>query len=311
MASGRPLSSAALGRYAAVTPEQKAPSLDPILLIKAAVMGVVEGLTEFLPISSTGHLILAASLLQFTGEKIKVFEIAIQTGAMFAVIWEYRQRLARTVTGITHDPVAQRFARNVLIAFIPAVVLGLAFGKVVKEHLFHPVPVAMAFIVGGFIILWVEARHRRLYGDRDVEGGRRARVESVDDMSAADALKVGLIQCLALIPGTSRSGATIIGGMVLGFSRKAATEFSFFLGIPTLMGAGAYSVLKNRHLLSWADVPMFAVGLVFAFFSALLCIRWLIRYVSTHDFTWFAWYRIVFGALVLVTAWGGWVEWRA
>ena len=274
-------------------------------------MGVVEGLTEFLPISSTGHLILAASLLNFTGEKVKVFEIAIQTGAMFAVIWEYRQRLARTVTGITSDPVAQRFARNVLIAFIPAVVLGLAFGKAVKEHLFHPVPVAMAFIVGGFIILWVEHRHRRLYGDRDVEGGRRARVESVDDMSAADALKVGLIQCLALIPGTSRSGATIIGGMVLGFSRKAATEFSFFLGIPTLMGAGAYSVLKNRHLLSWADLPMFGVGLVFAFFSALLCIRWLIRYVSTHDFTVFAWYRIVFGALVLVTAWGGWVEWQA
>ena len=274
-------------------------------------MGVVEGLTEFLPISSTGHLILAASLLQFTGEKIKVFEIAIQTGAMFAVVWEYRQRLARTVSGITHDPVAQRFARNVLVAFIPAVVLGLLFGDLVKQHLFHPVPVATAFIVGGFIILWVERRHKRQFGERDLEGGRRARVESVDDMSAADALKVGLIQCLALIPGTSRSGATIIGGMVLGFSRKSATEFSFFLGIPTLMGAGAYSVLKNRHLLAWSDVPMFAVGLVFAFFSALLCIRWLIRYVSSHDFTVFAWYRIVFGALVLITAWGGWVEWEA
>ena len=274
-------------------------------------MGVVEGLTEFLPISSTGHLILAGSLLQFTGEKIKVFEIAIQTGAMFAVIWEYRQRLMSTVTGLTHDPVAQRFARNVMVAFIPAVVLGLAFGKVVKEHLFHPVPVAMAFIVGGFIILWVERRHRRLFGDRDLEGGRRARVETVDDMTAADALKLGLVQCLALIPGTSRSGATIIGGMVLGLSRKAATEFSFFLGIPTLMGAGAYSVLKNRELLAWADLPMFGVGLVFAFFSALLCIRWLIRYVSTHDFTVFAWYRIVFGALVLITAYTGLVEWKA
>ena len=290
---------------------QKAPALDPILLIKAAVMGVVEGLTEFLPISSTGHLILAASLLQFTGEKIKVFEIAVQTGAMFAVVWEYRQRLARTVAGITHDPVAQRFARNVLIAFIPAVVLGLSFGTVIKVHLFHPVRVATAFIVGGFIILWVERRHRRLFGERDLLGGRRARVETVDDLSAADALKLGFIQCLALIPGTSRSGATIIGGMVLGLSRKAATEFSFFLGIPTLMGAGAYSVLKNRGLLAWADLPMFAVGLAFAFFSALLCIRWLIRYVSTHDFTVFAWYRIVFGALVLVTAWGGWVEWKA
>ncbi len=285
--------------------------LDALLLLKAAVMGVVEGLTEFLPISSTGHLILAASLLNFTGEKIKVFEIAIQTGAMFAVIWEYRQRLARTVRGIRHDPVAQRFARNVLVAFIPAVVLGLTLGKVIKQHLFHPVPVALAFIVGGFIILWVERRHRQAFGDADLKGTRRARVETVDDMSALDALKVGLIQCLALIPGTSRSGATIIGGMVFGFSRKAATEFSFFLGIPTLMGAGAYSVLKQRELLSWGDLPMFAVGLVFAFFSALLCIRWLIRYVSTHDFTVFAWYRIVFGGLVLLTAWGGWVDWIA
>ena len=274
-------------------------------------MGIVEGLTEFLPISSTGHLILAASLLDFTGEKVKVFEIAIQTGAMFAVIWEYRQRLSSTVRGITYDPVAQRFVRNLLIAFIPAVALGLTLGKVIKEHLFHPVPVALAFIVGGFIILWVEARHRKAYGDADLKGQRRARVETVDDMSALDALKVGLVQCLALIPGTSRSGATIIGGMVFGFSRKAATEFSFFLGIPTLMGAGAYSVLKNRELLSVADLPVFAVGLVFAFFSALLCIRWLIRYVSTHDFTVFAWYRIVFGGLVLLTAWGGWVEWKA
>jgi len=281
------------------------------LLIKAAIMGVVEGLTEFLPISSTGHLILTASLLNFTGETVKVFEIAIQTGAMFAVIWEYRERLKRTVTGITHDPVAQRFALNVAIAFVPAVVLGLAFGKAVKEHLFHPVPVAMAFIVGGIIILLVERRHRRLYGDMDMQGGRRARVESVDDMTPLDALKVGLVQCLALVPGTSRSGATIIGAMVFGFSRKAATEFSFFLGIPTLMGAGAYSVLKNRHLLSMADVPMFLVGTVMAFFSALLCIRWLIRYVSTHDFTWFAWYRIVFGCIVLLTAYTGWVTWSA
>jgi undecaprenyl-diphosphatase len=285
--------------------------VDPILLIKAAIMGVVEGLTEFLPISSTGHLILAASLLKFTGEKIKVFEVAIQTGAMFAVIWEYRAKLGATVRGIGHDPVAQRFALNLLVAFIPAVVLGLAFGGIVKQYLFHPVPVAMAFIVGGFIILWVERRHRAQFGDRDTRGDRRARVESVDDMTLADALKVGLVQCLALIPGTSRSGATIIGAMVFGFSRKAATEFSFYLGIPTLMGAGAYSVLKNRDLLSMADLPMFAVGLVFAFFSALLCIRWLIRYVSTHDFTVFAWYRIVFGAIVLLTAYTGLVSWTA
>lgn len=284
--------------------------MDVILLIKAAIMGIVEGLTEFLPISSTGHLILAGSLLNFVGEKAKVFEIAVQTGAMFAVVWEYRQRLARTVTGITREPQARRFALNVLIAFIPAVVLGLAFGKYIKAHLFHPVPVAAAFIVGGFIILWVESRHKRLYGEMDLAGGRRARVETVDDMGPMDALKVGLLQCLAMIPGTSRSGATIIGGLVLGMSRKAATEFSFYLGIPTLMGAGAYSVLKQRDALAWADVPMFAVGLVFAFVSALLCIRWLIRYVSSHDFKVFAYYRIAFGLIVLATAYAGMDIWK-
>ena len=272
-------------------------------------MGVVEGLTEFLPISSTGHLILAAALLDFTGNTVKVFEIAIQTGAMLAVVWEYRQRIGRTVAGLGGDPVARRFALNVLIAFAPAVAMGLAFGKMVKAHLFPPVPVAAAFVVGGLVILWVERRHRGQFGERDLEGARRARVESVDDMTALDALKVGLVQCLALIPGTSRSGATIIGAMVFGFSRRAATEFSFYLGIPTLMGAGAYSVWKERAALSVADLPMFAVGLVFAFASALLCIRWLIRWVSTHDFTPFAWYRIVFGGVVLVTAWTGWVNW--
>jgi undecaprenyl-diphosphatase len=284
--------------------------VDVLLLIKAAVMGIVEGLTEFLPISSTGHLILAGSLLNFVGEKAKVFEIAVQTGAMFAVVWEYRERLARTVTGITHDRQAQRFAVNVGVAFLPAVVLGLTLGKYIKTHLFHPVPVAMAFIVGGLIILWVEARHKRLYGAMDSQGERRARIETVDDMGPMDALKVGLLQCLALIPGTSRSGATIIGGVVLGMSRKAAAEFSFYLGIPTLMGAGAYSVLKQRDALAWSDLPMFAVGLVFAFVSALLCIRWLIRYVSSHGFAVFAWYRIAFGLIVLATAYGGMDIWK-
>jgi undecaprenyl-diphosphatase len=282
-----------------------------MVLVKAAVMGVVEGLTEFLPISSTGHLILAASLLDFTGPMVKVFEVAIQTGAMLAVIVEYRQRFADTLSGITSQPVAQRFARNVLIAFCPAVVAGLAFGSFIKTHLFHPVPVALAFIVGGVIILWVERRHRAFYGERDLQGQRQARVESVDDMSAMDALKVGLVQCLALIPGTSRSGATIIGAMVFGFSRKAAAEFSFFLAVPTLIGAGAYSVWKDRAALSLSDWPAFAVGTVFAFFSAWLCIRWLIRFVSSHDFTMFAWYRIVFGGLVLLTSYTGWVTWRA
>ena len=276
--------------------------MDLVLLLKAAIMGVVEGLTEFLPISSTGHLILAGSLLNFTGDMVKVFEIAIQTGAMLAVVWEYRQRLGDTVAGITSQAKAQRFALNVLVAFLPAVVFGLALGSVIKQHLFAPVPVAMAFIVGGVLILWIEARHKRLYGAMDLQGARRARVETVDDMTVADALKVGLLQCLALVPGTSRSGATIMGALVLGFSRKAAAEFSFFLGIPTLMGAGAYSVWKQRDVLSLQDVPVFAVGTVMAFFSALLCIRWLIRYVSTHDFTVFAWYRIVFGGIVLLTS---------
>ncbi|MCC7098150.1 MAG: undecaprenyl-diphosphate phosphatase [Rubrivivax sp.] len=283
--------------------------MDSLLLLKAAVLGVVEGLTEFLPISSTGHLILAGSLLDFTGETAKVFEIAIQTGAILAVVWEYRQRLLDTVRGFRREAVARRFARNVLIAFVPAVVLGLTLGSLVKRHLFHPLPVASAFIVGGLVILWAEARHRRRFGERDLQGGRRARVETVDDMSALDALKVGLLQCLALIPGTSRSGATIIGAMVLGFSRRAATEFSFYLGIPTLIGAGVYSVWKQRALLAWGDLPVFAVGSLLAFVSALLCIRWLIRYVSTHDFRVFAWYRIAFGAIVLLTAYTGMVNW--
>lgn len=285
--------------------------MDLTLLLKAAILGVVEGLTEFLPISSTGHLILAGSLLDFTGPTAKVFEIAIQTGAMIAVIWEYRVRVFGTIKGLRTEVQAQRFALNVLVAFIPAVVLGLALGSAIKAKLFHPVPVALSFVIGGLIILWVERRHRDKFGVMDLEGSRRARVETVDDMTVMDALKVGLVQCAALIPGTSRSGATIIGAMLFGFSRKAATEFSFFLGIPTLIGAGAYSLLKQRNDLQLSDWPLFAVGTVFAFLSALVCIRWLIRYVATHDFTIFAWYRIVFGGLVLLTAFTGWVEWKA
>jgi undecaprenyl-diphosphatase len=274
-------------------------------------MGIVEGLTEFLPISSTGHLILAASLLDFTGGAVKVFEVAIQTGAMLAVIWQYRERLARTFGGLGRDPVAQRFARNVLIAFLPAVAFGLLLGSAIKAHLFHPVPVALAFVVGGVIILWVERRHHAAYGERDLEGQRHARVETVDDMSALDALKVGLVQCLALLPGTSRSGATIIGGMLFGLSRKTATEFSFFLAIPTLIGAGVYDTFKYRSILSVADIPLFAVGLATAFFSALVCVHWLIRFVASHSFVAFAWYRIVFGVIVLLTAATGVVDWAA
>ena len=280
-----------------------------LTLVKAAILGIVEGLTEFLPISSTGHLIVASSLLRFTGEKVATFEIAIQTGAMFAVIWEYRDKLFATLAGIFRERIAQRFALNLGIAFAPAVVFGLALGGAIKAWLFHPVPVALAFVVGGLIILWVERRHHRAFGERDLQGSRVSRVESVDDMSALDALKVGLVQCAALIPGTSRSGATIIGGMLFGLSRKAATEFSFYLAIPTLIGAGAYSVWKQRELFVAADLPTFVVGLVFAFVSALVCIRWLIRYLSTHDFTIFAWYRIAFGGVILLTAYWGWVDW--
>jgi undecaprenyl-diphosphatase len=272
--------------------------LDIALWIKAAVMGVVEGLTEFLPVSSTGHLILAGSLLDFTGDKIKVFEIAIQTGAIFAVILVYWPRVRDTVLGLGSQPRAQRFALNVAIGFVPAVVLGLLFGKAIKAHLFTPLVVATTFIVGGFIILWAERRP-----------ASTVRVHSVDDMRGLDALKVGLVQCLALVPGTSRSGATIIGGMLLGLSRKAATDFSFFLAIPTLIGAGAYSLIKERALLSAGDAPLFAIGLVFSFLSAWLCVRWLLRYIATHDFVPFAWYRIAFGLVVLITAWSGWVRW--
>jgi undecaprenyl-diphosphatase len=272
--------------------------VDIVLLAKAAVMGIVEGLTEFLPISSTGHLILAGSLLGFDDAKAKVFDIAIQTGAIFAVILVYWQKIHSTVVALPRQPKARRFALNVLIGFLPAVVLGLLFGKAIKEHLFTPVVVASTFILGGFVILWAE---RRPPGS--------VRIEHVDDMTPWDALKVGLVQCFAMIPGTSRSGATIIGGMLLGLSRKAATDFSFFLAIPTLIGAGAYSLYKERALLSVADIPLFGVGLVFSFLSAWLCVRWLLRYISTHDFVPFAWYRIAFGIVVLATAWSGLVVW--
>lgn len=273
-----------------------------LIYLKAALMGIVEGLTEFLPISSTGHLILVGGLIDFTGEKEKVFGIAIQTGAMLAVIWQYRVKLIQTIVGLFSDPVAQRFVRNILIAFIPAVALGLAFGSMIKAHLFSAVPVALAFIIGGFIILIVEKRG---------ETKGHVRVNHVDDMTAKDALYLGLLQCLALIPGTSRSGSTIIGGMAIGLSRKCATEFSFFLGIPTLIGAGVYSIWQERNILQVSDTPLFLVGLVFAFISALICIRWLIHYVSSNSFKPFAWYRIGFGIIVLLTSWSGIINWAA
>ena len=277
--------------------------MDLVLLAKAAVMGVVEGLTEFLPISSTGHLILAGALLGFDDDKAKVFDIAIQTGAIFAVILVYWQKICDTLVTLPSSKVSQRFALNVLIAFTPAVVLGLLFGKAIKANLFNPVVVASTFIIGGFIILWAEKRQQN--------NPKLGTITDVDQMTVMDALKVGLVQCFAMIPGTSRSGATIIGGMLLGLSRKAATDFSFYLAIPTLIGAGAYSLYKERALLSMADAPMFGVGLVVSFISAWLCIKWLLKFIATHSFVGFAYYRIVFGVIVLLTAWTGWVQWAA
>jgi undecaprenyl-diphosphatase len=282
--------------------------LENTLLIKAAVMGVVEGLTEFLPISSTGHLILAGALLGFDDEKAKVFDIAIQTGAIFAVILVYWDKIKSTLIDLPVQRQAQTFAINILIAFLPAVVLGLLFGKVIKTYLFTPEVVATTFILGGLIILWAERRHAATV---DPQLGTFPRVNRMDDMTAWDALKVGLVQCLAMVPGTSRSGATIIGGMLLGMSRKAATDFSFFLAMPTLIGAGVYSLYKERALLSMAYAPLFGVGLFFSFLSAWLCVRWLLSFISNHSFVGFAYYRIAFGIVVLATAWSGAVTWAA
>jgi len=273
--------------------------MDLALYLKAVVLGIVEGLTEFLPISSTGHLIIAGQLLGYTGDKAKVFDIVIQSGAMLAIIWEYRARFGRVLSGLTRDPVARRFVVNLVVAFLPAALLGLAFAGAIKQYLFHALPVAAAFIAGGLIILWVE------------RSPRRATVDSVDDMTWKDALKVGLAQSFALIPGTSRSGATIIGGMLFGLSRRAATEFSFFLAVPTLIAAGAYDFYKHRSLLDAGDLGIFGVGFVVSFVSAFFCVRWLLRYIAAHDFSAFAWYRIVFGLVVLATAYTGLVSWSA
>ncbi|HXX83566.1 MAG TPA: undecaprenyl-diphosphate phosphatase [Casimicrobiaceae bacterium] len=270
-------------------------------LLIAAILGIVEGLTEFLPVSSTGHLIVAGSLLGYTGERAKIFEIVIQAGAILAVCWEYRVKLISVARGVFTEASAQRFVVNLFVAFLPAAILGLAFASAIKSHLFAAVPVASAFVVGAFIILWVERRWKR--------NPAPARIQSVDDVRWPDALKIGFAQALALIPGTSRSGATIIGGMLFGLSRVAATEFSFFLAIPTLFAATGYEFVKNRDLLATGDLSMIGVGFVVSFVSAFLVVRWLIRYVAHHDFVPFAWYRIAFGLLILGTAWSGAVSW--
>jgi undecaprenyl-diphosphatase len=272
--------------------------MDLILTLKTIILGIVEGLTEFLPVSSTGHLILVGDLLNFNDEKGKLFEIVIQVGAILAVCWEYRAKIAAVIAGLPSQKSAQKFAFNLMIAFVPLASLGLLFGKHIKAVLFKPLPVALAFIIGAFVIIWAEKREHKI------------RIHEVEDLSPLDALKLGIAQAFALIPGTSRSGATIIGGLLFGLSRKAATEFSFFLAIPTLIIASLYDLYKHRELLDLAtDAPYFAAGLIAAFLSALLAIKALLRYISHHDFIIFAWYRIAFGLIVIATAYSGWVQW--
>ena len=270
---------------------------DPILLLHALILGLVEGITEFLPISSTGHLILAGQLLGFNGEKAKVFMIAIQLAAIFAVVWEYRVRLGHVATTLHTEPASRRLATNLMAGFLPAAVLGFLFYKEIKHYLFNPIVVATALVTGGLLILWAE-RRKHVIG-----------TPTVDDLNWRRALVVGFAQALAMIPGTSRSGATIIGGLFLGLSRKAAAEFSFFLAIPTMFAATAYDLYKNWPLFDVHDVPLFLVGGVASFVSALIAVRTLIKFVSRHDYTLFAWYRIVFGGVVLATAYSGLVDW--
>ena len=261
--------------------------MDILLILKALVLGLVEAASEFLPISSTGHLIIVGDFLEFTGPRAETFEIFIQLGAILAVVWIYRERLFNVAMNMNRDPQARRLTLNLIIAFIPAAVLGLLLHKTITHYLFNPVTVAVALVVGGVAILLVE---------RHAPAGR---VRAVDDMSWKDALVVGVAQSLALFPGVSRSGATIMGGMLGGLSRFAATEFSFFLAIPTMFAATFYSLYKEWGHLTMADVPMFAVGFVAAFLGGLVVVRFLLAYVGRHSFIPFAWYRIVFGGLLL------------
>jgi undecaprenyl-diphosphatase len=281
--------------------------MDLILLGKAVILGVVEGLTEFLPISSTGHLILVGDLLDFNDERGKAFEVIIQFGAILAVCWEFRDKLWKVASTVRTSAISRRFILNLLIASIPAMSLAFIFGKYIKAVLFAPIPVASAFIVGALIIFWAESRQAKL-----AHSGSKSDIQSVDDLTSMDALKVGLAQCAALIPGTSRSGATIIGGMLFGLPRTVATEFSFFLAIPVIGGATAYEILKlwkSPVSLSGDFTWAIVIGFISAFISAFICVRWLIQYVAGHNFIPFAWYRIVFGLLVLVSAYSGLVAW--
>jgi undecaprenyl-diphosphatase len=266
--------------------------MDIVLLLKAFLLGIVEGVTEFLPISSTGHLIIVGDLLQFNDERGKVFEVAIQLGAILAVCWEYRGKIGAVVGGLHKDRAAQRFAANLVVAFLPAAVLGLLLHKHIKKLFDYPAWVAVALVAGGVVILAIEHFYNRQH-----------HIETVDDMTWRDSLKVGLAQTVAMFPGVSRAGATIMGGLLFGLSRRAATEFSFFLAIPTMFGATFLDVYESWHFLSADDLPMFIVGFITAFASALLAVRGLLRYIAHHSFVAFAWYRILFGGVVLFYFW--------
>ena len=274
-------------------------SMDFWTAIQALILGVVEGLTEFLPISSTGHQIIVADLLDFGGERAMAFNIIIQLGAILAVVWEFRRKILDVVTGLPTQRNAQRFTINLLIAFLPAVVLGVIFADLIHHYLFNPITVATALVVGGVIMLWAERRKHEVHA------------ETVDDITWKDALKVGFAQCLAMIPGTSRSGSTIIGGLLFGLSRKTATEFSFFLAMPTMVGAAVYSGYKYRDLFQPADLPVFAIGFITSFIFAMIAVKGLLKFIASHSYAAFAWYRIGFGLLILATWQFGWIDWAA
>jgi undecaprenyl-diphosphatase len=269
--------------------------MDIVLLVKGFFLGIVEGITEFIPVSSTGHLILAGDLVGFDDEKAKVFEIVIQLGAILSVVWIYREKILSVIRGLPDHREDRSLVTNLFVAFLPAAFVGLATHKAIKAYLFNPITVAGALIAGGIAILVIEKMEHS------------AHVKETGDITLKQALATGFAQCLALFPGVSRSGATIMGGLLIGFERKVAVEFSFFLAIPTMFAATGYDLLKNLHALQASDVPLFAVGFITAFFSALVVVKAFLSFVSKHDFSGFAYYRIVFGLLVLGFYWHrGW-----
>jgi undecaprenyl-diphosphatase len=267
--------------------------------LQVLILGIVEGLTEFLPISSTGHQIVVAKLVGFGGDREMAFNMIIQLGAILAVMWEFRRKILITVFNVPRQREAQRFTANLLIAFLPAAVIGVAFADLIREYLFNPITVAVALVIGGVVMLWAEQRKHEVT------------VEEVDDMSWKEALKIGCVQCLAMIPGTSRSASTIIGGLLFGLSRRAATEFSFFLAMPTMVGAAVYSGYKYRDLFQPGDLPVFALGFVVSFVFAMIAVRGLLKFIANHSYALFAWYRIGFGLLILATWQFSLIDWSS